>query len=252
MSWAANRRLLIIAGALFVVIIILVAILALTLPKKPTCTDGFQNQDEAGIDCGGTCAYLCKVSVVAPAVEYVRGIESHGRIDVVGLVENRNPTAAVKGATYSVEVFSPDGTLIASTGGIMDLPAGERVPLFIPGIASAGPVIGQAFLSFNDASLQWYRSTDVRKLPRADAIQLSGDVNAPRVTANLFNPSAYALSNVVVVATVYDAEGLIIGASKTLAETVAPESSVPLTFTWSEPFPVLAGSVEVRALVPLP
>jgi hypothetical protein len=52
MSWAGNRRLLIIAGVLFVIIVVLSVILILTLPKEPSCSDGLQNQDESGVDCG--------------------------------------------------------------------------------------------------------------------------------------------------------------------------------------------------------
>lgn len=252
MSWSGSRRLGIILIVALFVAIALGGVLALVLPKEPSCSDGIWNQDETGIDCGGSCAYLCKASVVLPSVSFVRTLQTNGRIDVAALVENRNPAANVKGARYAIEFFGPDGAPQGSIEGVMDLPAGESVPVFIPSVLSSGTSVAKAFLSFDEASLNWKSTPGKRPLPRADAIQIAGTPGAPRVTANLFNPSAYALKNLTVVATVYDAGGAVIAATQTLVESLAPEASVPISFSWNEPFISAPGKVTVQAIVPLP
>jgi hypothetical protein len=190
--------------------------------------------------------------VPKPSVTYIRALESHGRIDVVGLIENLAPSAAVEDAQYTIELFSPDGVLLQSRTGVIDLPPGESVPLFIPGFASSGLTVGRAFLSFDESSMRWVTRTGTRELPRADATRVEGSVDAPRVTANFFNPSARPLSDVTVVAVVHDLAGTVIAASQTVVEYVGAESSVPVTFTWNEPFTAAPGKIDIQAVLPLP
>ena len=56
-SWAAKKQLTYLLFALVAVAGLIAAIwLNIT---APSCTDGKQNQDEQGIDCGGVCAKEC-------------------------------------------------------------------------------------------------------------------------------------------------------------------------------------------------
>src|SRR3989344_6201594 len=68
MSWAAGRRFIILCIVGAVVIAFLAAISIATFYKSPSCSDGKQNQDETGVDCGGSCAYLCKAKKPTPTV----------------------------------------------------------------------------------------------------------------------------------------------------------------------------------------
>jgi hypothetical protein len=252
MTWAGNKRLLIIAGILFVIFIVLAVILVLTLPQKPSCVDGLQNQDEAGVDCGGACERLCEDDIAKPSISYIRALEQSGRIDVVALIENNEPNTFATNVPFTVEVFSPEGTLVGSQKGVVDLPAGEEVPVFIPGVAPSGVVVGRAFISFEGSVFNWKRTQEERKLPRADAIRAEDAEIMPRVSANIFNPSVDTLRDLVVVAVVRDVEGNIMAASQTVVEELRPEASEPVVFTWNEPFLGPAGQIEIRALVPLP
>ena len=67
MSWAARRRLIIsfIVGG--VLILLLIFIGYKTFYRIPTCTDNKENQDETGIDCGGSCK-PCKVKIIPSAI----------------------------------------------------------------------------------------------------------------------------------------------------------------------------------------
>jgi len=251
MSWAGNQRLLIIATILFVVLTVLSVILVLTLPKEPSCSDGIQNQDENGIDCGGSCAYLCNADLAQPSTSYIRTLEQHGRIDVVALIKNNESSAHVKNAKYVVELYSPEGALLVTYRGEIDLPPGEEVPIFIPGIAPTGLVVGRALLTFEKDSLMFTRGGALRTLPRADAVLLSGTEDAPRISAHLFNPGARALEDLTVIVVVQDTEGNIMAASQTLVERLSAQSSEEITFSWNEPFIAAPGPVEIRAVVPL-
>lgn len=252
MSWAGNRRLLIVAVALFAALVVVASVLIATLPKEPSCSDGLQNQNESGVDCGGSCAYLCSAEVVPPSVSYIRALTASGRTDVVALVENLDPSASVRDARYAVELFAADGTLLASRDGVMDLAPGESVPVFMTGLLPAGAPVARAFLSFDEASMNWRAASGERTLPRAEAVRVEGTPDSPRVAANLRNPSATALADVRVVVAVRDIAGTVIAASQTVVEALPGQSSVPVTFTWNEPFLGAPGAIDIQAIVPLP
>lgn len=251
MSWAGNKRLVILALLLLVILVVLAVTLVLTLPQKPSCADGIQNQDETGIDCGGSCEKLCVADITKPTFSYIRALEQNGRIDIVALVENNEPNTFAKKAPYTAEVFSPEGALLGSKKGVVDLPAGEDVPLFIPGVAPSGVVVGRAFVTFDESSIEWKISSEKRKLPRADAIRAEDEFIAPKVHASIFNPDVATLRDLVVIVAVRSVAGEIIAASQTMIEELRPEASEPVIFTWNTPFSEPVGQIEVRALVPL-
>jgi hypothetical protein len=73
-SWASRRRRLYFEGALGTFTLIVVAIWFLNL-ERPTCFDGRNNQDELGVDCGGSCAIFCPAQVLGPVVRWSRMFE---------------------------------------------------------------------------------------------------------------------------------------------------------------------------------
>ena len=254
MTWAGKRRI--------VVFIVIGAILAAfgaviyiaTFYHTPTCTDGLQNQSEGGIDCGGSCAYLCTASLERPTVLFTKALPNgEGRVDVVALIENKNATAAASDVPYTITLYGFGQALIARVSGTFDLPPSATVPVFMPGVALGRQAVEAAFLSIDDASVQWYSLPgDPRLLPTVSTIALAGDAGAPRVTAVLTNADITPLSNVVVVAIVRDVSGNAIGASQTLLQTIPAQGRATATFTWNASFPGLPSSIQVLPVIPLP
>src|SRR3989344_7202851 len=95
MSWAARRRfiILLIIGAVVVAFLTTVGIA--TFYDAPSCTDSKQNQDETGIDCGGSCSRICTAEAQPPTVLFTKAIQNgEGRVDVIAEIENKNADAA--------------------------------------------------------------------------------------------------------------------------------------------------------------
>src|SRR5262245_15346669 len=63
MSWASGRRFSIIALIVGVIALVVAAVTFFSMQKAPSCVDNLQNQDEEGVDCGGSCSYLCATSL---------------------------------------------------------------------------------------------------------------------------------------------------------------------------------------------
>jgi hypothetical protein len=253
MSWASSRRTLILIIIFSVVAAVVAITLIATLYETPSCADGKRNQDEQGIDCGGSCSRVCSFDATKPVVSFVRDVPGlRGRTDVVAYVENPNAASAVKDAKYTVELYSESRTLLASVEGVTDLPPGGGVPLFLPGVYAGGDIVAQAFLEFDEASLDWYRYEDARIVPRVSDVSSSDIGTAPRVRARLSNSSVTLLRNITVIATVFGADGNAFAATKTVVPQVPAQGSTEVILTFALPFPEEPARVDVRPVIPLP
>lgn len=254
MSWALQRQLIIfsIFGAMVAAFVVVIFIA--TFYKTPTCTDGVQNQGEEGIDCGGSCTYLCTVSQEPPTVLFTQALPNgDGRTDIVALIENKNATAGAKGVPYTITLYGYDQALVQSVEGRLDLPPAATVPVFVPGVASGRQAVGTSFLTIDSSAVKWYTlPTDPRIVPVVLNTVLAGTSKAPRITATLGNAEVRALTNVKVVALVRDGSGNAIAASQTLVPAIPAQGQVTATFTWNAAFSALPVSIQVFPLVPLP
>lgn len=254
MHWATRRRLTIGAALVVAVLMALALFLTVALYQPPSCVDHAQNQDEEGIDCGGSCAYLCRAGEEAPITPVPRLLRNaSGRSDLVASIENRNSDAAAKNVSFSVKVYDAQFAFVREITGSLDLPPRTVMPIFIPGVAGASEGEMHASLEIATSTLHWVRvAGDPRIVPVVAHTQLSGTTTAPRVEAILTNPSITSLSRIPVVALVRDtASGNVIAASQTVV-TIVPQGETKAIFTWNEPFKSLSVRIEVIPVVPLP
>lgn len=254
MSWAARRRfiILLIIGA--VILAFLSTVLIATLYKAPSCTDGIQNQDETGVDCGGACAYLCSADLQPPTVLFTKSFDTGlGRTNVVASVENKNAAAAAKDVPYRVQLYGANQELVQEFSGTFDLPPGATVPVFIPGIATGAQRVARSFLSIASSAPMWFGlERDLRIMPRVSNTKQSGTLEAPRIEAILANPGTTALADVPVVVFVRDSAREIIAASETVISVIPAGGQATATFTWGSAFPGVPVSIEVIPVIPLP
>ena len=253
MSWAAKRRffILLIVGAVAVAFMTTVGIAAFY--DAPSCTDGVQNQNEAGVDCGGACQYLCTADMQPPTVLFTKVLGfGTGRTDVVASIENKNIAAAAKSVPYTITLYGPDQSIIQRVRGNIDLPPGASVPVFVPGIISGQQKVAKAFLDIVSSAPRWFvMRADARVVPIVASITKGGTVSNPRIEAVLTNPSIITLTNLSAIVLVRDVKGEIIAVSSTLVPSIYSQSQATATFTWNDAFPGIPASLEVVPIVPL-
>ena len=250
MNWASKRR-FIITSILAAVAIAIVASVAIAIfYDTPTCMDRKKNQDETGIDCGGSCARVCEAEALAPSATFTRPIPSLGRTDVIAYVVNPNTDAAAKNVRFTIELYGADGIVVTRKEGTVDLPPDATVPVYLPNVYSSSLPVARAFLTFDPSSFAFMKYKDQRIIPRYnDDAQISGV--PPRITASFTNPSAQTLRNIPVVVTVFDAEGNAIAATQTLLTELPPQGRAEVVFVWSQPFVAVPTRVDVVPVVPL-
>lgn len=254
MGWAARRRFIIltIIGA---VIIAFLAIISTTIfYKTPSCSDGVQNQNEEGIDCGGPCAYLCTPQQRSPTVLFTKTISNGtGRTDVVASVENSNATSAAKNVPYTVTLYGANQVFVQEVTGTLDLPPSSIVPIFISGISSENQKVTNAFLTIASSSPKWFTMTsDSRVRPVVTNTTLSGSESVPRINAVLGNAGISTLTDVPVIVFVHNDQGEIIAASKTIVPTIPAQGQATATFTWNGAFLTAPAKIEVIPVTSLP
>lgn len=254
MSWAARRRFLIllILGGVAAAFLTVVSISAFY--KTPSCTDNTQNQDEEGVDCGGSCSYLCTAKEQPPTVLFTKALtNSEGRTDIVASVENRNPGVAAKNVPYRVKLFDSNQTLIQEVTGTFDLPPSATQPIYVPGVVSGKRMVTGAFLDIASSSLQWFSMpVDSRIVLSVFNRPLSGATSSPRIEAVLTNPSVTTLTNVRAIVLVRNSKGDVIAASSTIVPAIPGQGQAIATFTWNSAFPGTPSVIEVIPIIPLP
>lgn len=234
LEWSDRQRAYTIAAFVAMGLMLISGILIVSLYRTPSCSDGIMNQDEAGVDCGGACAFLCPHQIVAPRNTLERAVvHANGRIDVVAYIENRNQTAATRGARYVAEVFDTTGTLLGSKEGVLDLPPKSVVPLYIPNIAT-GTNVGQAFITFADG-LKW-QTADAIESPFVISQKQILSQDTTRVRAVVENRSPETKGNIQLVAVLYMLNGDVAAASQTVVRSLPAYGSTEVVFTWNELF----------------
>lgn len=238
--------------AFFMAVAALVYALALHTP--PSCTDRAQNQNEAGVDCGGPCRYLCTAQVQPPTVLFSKAIQNNrGRTDVIASIENKNATAAAKDVPYRITLYGAGQSLIQQVTGTLDLPPFSTVSVYLPGIAAGKQKVVNTFLDIEATAPQWFTmANDPRIVPTVSNTTLLGTSSAPRIDAVLTNPSIRVLANVRVIVLVRSASGDVMAASETIVPTIPAQGRAIATFTWNNAFASAPTSIEAVPIIPLP
>lgn len=254
MGWAARRRFVILFIFTAIAVAFLVVVLISAFYKTPSCTDGVQNQGEAGIDCGGPCQYLCTEQMQSPTVLFTKVLQnSDGRTDVIAKIENKNIDAAAKNVPYRISLYGDKRSFLQELTGTVDLPPRTAAVIYLPGVTSGKRKIASAFLEILASDPKWFSMTaNSRIVPAVLNITQKGTNDAPRIEAVLANPGLENLLNVQSVVLVHDVNGDVIAASKTIVPVIPIKGETLAIFTWNNAFSSAVASIEVIPVIPLP
>jgi hypothetical protein len=221
------------------------------LNKPPSCTDGKQNGDETGVDCGGTCALACVATLDDLKVIWSRSFEVvPGRYNAVAYVENQNKNAAVVKIKYRFRFADKNNVYVGSREGETTVPPSGKFAVFEPAIDLGSSVPVYTSFEFTERPV-WVQVSnekiDQTKLLISD-IRLEDEGSLPKLYAKIENTYFLTIPNLEVVAILYDATGNALSASQTYLEKIGPEASEELSFTWRGP---MAKPVVVKEVIPI-
>ncbi len=204
--------------------------------KPAACTDGKQNGEERGVDCGGGCPKLCASDTLSPLVLWQRAFKvTPGVYNAVAYIENPNASARADYAPYVFKFYDSNNVLVGEYPGTTFIPPKEKFAVFEAGIVFEGASPARTTFEFKEP-LIWKSAGASTPSLQVKSSTLSRADSTPRVDATLSNTSLRALSNIEAVVVVSDGEGIAIGASRTFIDSLPSGESTSLTYTWPEPF----------------
>ena len=210
----------------------------------PSCFDGVQNGTERGVDCGGDCVRICAFDIIAPQVEWARSFEiTQGQYNAVAYVENRNRLAATAELPYTMKFYDEAG-LITERSGTTVLPPDSSYPIFEARIDTNGRVPVQTVVELGSTSM-WVPAERGREQFTINSRRLLRADSRPRLEADIYNNDLSSARDVEVVATIFDARGNALTASRTFVDTFAGRSTQSVVFTWPNPIATTVRSCEV-------
>jgi len=252
MSWSERKKTkYVIIG--FLIIILLLVIFVIDF-KSPTCTDGKQNQDEQGIDCGGQCENICKFSAEELVIKWSRFfIVKEGIYNALAYVENPNINLETKGMSYIFKLYDENGILVYERKGITNIPAQRIIPIFEETIQTGNRIPKRTTFEFT--SLPVWKKTQQDLSAQADKtklntknISIKNERGFTKLEAVLENPTLSQIQDIKVISILFDIEGNAVNSSRTVVDFIKKDSSEKIVFTWPYEF---ADSIAKIEIIPL-
>jgi hypothetical protein len=241
MNWAMRRQILVILGIILFFSAIAFLVIYPTLHKPPTCTDGIQNGNETGIDCGGSCPSACLSQVDAVSVLWARAFEVvPGRYNAVAYIVNHNQTDAAEEVSYSFRFADANNVYIGKRDGVTFIPPSGNFAIFEPAIDVGNSIPVLTTFKFNEVpNWQQVSPEEINQLKvLVSNINLTNETTSPELSATITNNSLFTIPSINVVAILYDKLGNAVSASSTYLSQLNPLTSTGVNYTWPQPFTV--------------
>jgi hypothetical protein len=231
-AWAAKRKLAVF-GIFSFIILIVVLWVVYSFQGEESCFDKEQNQDEEGIDCGGSFCAPCEASIKDLTLLWSRFfVIKDGVATVAAFFENSNQFLRSSEFTYSIKLYDKENILIAVRENTTYIEPSSRFVIFEPNIETGARVAGHAIVEIR--SVKW----DVGR-PRVLQIVVENkdlllDDFPSRLEIRVHNESGLTYNNVEAVAVLFGANEDVRGVSRTIIESFGIDESRNLVFTWPD------------------
>ncbi len=231
-SWSNNRK-IIYGGTVTLVLVLLITVPVFKyFYKAPTCSDGLQNGNETGVDCGGSCSRLCQNSFLNADVAWTRFEEVAPHLyNIAAYIVNPNTEGEAIDVPYHLAFYDNNGVIITDRSGITTLPPHRNTIAFQGSVNVGKRIPAKALFEFITAP-NWHKRIDpLSKITITDK-NYNEDSGGSSLTATLNNNDIYPLSNISVYAVLYDKDSNAIGFSKTVLDEIPAKGSAIAPFTW--------------------
>ncbi|MFM2374090.1 MAG: hypothetical protein RLZZ234_85 [Candidatus Parcubacteria bacterium] len=233
--WALRRKFVYVSGVLAFLLFVCAIIYAVFFYTPASCFDENKNGSETGTDCGGVCERVCKVDIEDPTVKWARAFRvSPGMYNAVAHVENRNLGVGAKDIPYTFTLYDDRGDVIMKVEDITTLPPGNVYAVFEDRIETGDRIPVKTTLDFN-TDIPWTKMDQGKEQFYVQSKELSSSDWKPRLDASILNRSLDDARDVEAIATIFDARGTPLTASRTVVPHFKAQEERKVTFTWPEP-----------------
>lgn len=246
-SWSTSRQIKF--GSIFILIVLILVgtpIYFIFFNKPQTCFDNKQNQNEAGVDCGGLCERACIQEVIAePIILWSRAFEvSPGKYNLVAYVQNANVNHIADPVEYSFKIYDKDNILIGLREGRAGVPPVKTYPIFEQGLDVGERMPAKVLFQFNEPFV-WNKYTATKPEVTISELSVTGTTSEPRISTSIVNKTLNRFENIEVIAVIYGAKDNAIATSRTFVSALESRSEVPIVFTWPVPWTEVPTKIEI-------
>ena len=216
---------------LVLALVIYVFYLFAIFSQPASCFDGRRNQQEEGVDCGGSCAPcgLASVQAIATTTPQVLEIDSD-RVSVIAEIRNPNIEFGAESFAYTLNIYNFDGQKIHTEFGESFIYAGEIKNIVEPLIRVPFRSVGSSELLISD--IVWLPSIEFEK-PVTQVTDVRTEITniGVKVSGLVTNNSAFSLNNVEIIATTFNRDALRLGISRTKLQRLNSFEQLPFSIT---------------------
>ena len=248
-----KKRAIIIAIFGMIFLVFSLTIYFITRPTA-TCTDGIQNQNEEGIDCGGVCGKCEKNTAENLVIEEKGFIESGivGKYDLYAKVKNPNNIYGSNKFRYEFVLKNSTGEVIVTKKGSAYILPGESK--YVVGNSIASPNVAPASVDFVLSDQSWVEFKDYFEKPQLKVVNkqyslISSGVGFSEVTGLLKNESPYDFNLIELEIILRDINGKIVALNSTEMRTVRTGENRDFRSLWMNRFHGDVMNVEVQTEV---
>lgn len=247
-SWRIKRQIisfLVVVGFVGGVVGIIVY---LYVPEQ-TCSDGVQNQEELGVDCGGPCE-PCITNPKDIAVLWTRVIKiDEGFYEAASLIENPNLFYGLSSFRYRFKLYDSKNVLVAVKEGQTFLNPQDKFAIFETRINTGEREATKAIVEIEQAT-EWEYLNKEKPSIVVSRKSFSNEP-FPVASAYLYNESLFPVNDIYAYIVLSDRDGNAMAVSSTKVSSLAGESGKEITFTWPAPFAELPSSSEIYTRIKL-
>lgn len=210
--------------------------------QKASCSDGKQNQDERGIDCGGACSQYCLADYTSNPVQ-VSEVQvlpyTDTSSDVIGTVSNANSKAALKKADFIFTIYDETGATLAEERGQVSLLPLESRTLSALGIELNSSISARAELRLENE--EWEVMEDYVEPPQINIanqqfILLSDESGFAEARGLVQNQSPYDIRSLGITVIPRDENGRALSVNKTILNTLQSGEKRDFRLVWPQDF----------------
>ena len=250
--------------AIIVSILALVLVLILTgayykwFYQRATCFDNKQNQNEGGVDCGGSCAMSCEILTVKKLeVEWVKAIFlKDGVYDLAAKITNPNPNFGLEKFDYVFSLFDADNQLLAKKEGSSFVLPNQAKYLVEVNIALAVRPAKAELVIAEPVRTNWRRLRNGFQAPdmyvhdkqfKILGSEEGAQLASAQVSGIIKNNSDFDFDKVSLAVLLFDAKKEIVGVNRTEAYTIPAGEERYFSVLWFSPFNGEVKSMDVLA-----
>lgn len=201
-----------------------------------TCTDGRQNQNEEGIDCGGPCI-VCQETLVDPDILWIKALPVEGGLyDLAAQIENKNVNYGSGMMPYAFKIYDSKGSQIGEVKNRNYIMPREKK--YIVDIVSLSTVPAKVSLEFGDIEWKKFKLVESLNLPIFNqAIDLNGKNSyAAFAQGTAYNQTRFDLDTIDIDVIIYDFAGNVVAVNKTQKNTMKSGEGRFFEVMWPKAF----------------